>query len=518
MEKITTIIPPKGSAPATLRVAAYCRVSTDAKEQELSYASQIRNYTDLISRHDGWELVDIYADEAVSGTKTDKREDFNRLLADARKGRIDRVLVKSISRFARNTKDCLAAIRELLKLGVTVCFEKENIDTGTLSSELMLSVYSSLAQQESVSISQNGRQSYRRRMERGEFITAKPPYGYRLVNGRELEIVPEEAKVIRRVFDAYLGGQSAKEIADSLIREGVRDRKGNVHWTTRQVYYWLSNEKYIGDTLCQKTYRLEFPFTQKINNGEVDQIYVEGSHPAIISREAYDKAQTLRQFKKKHKTRPDATFPLSLKMFCGVCGKALYRRVARSGSVSWCCGNHLKKAGSCPIGSFLESEIYAAFVRMYNKLRLHEGIILRPALVQMEDLETALHRENPAMLEINRAIAQATERNYNISKLRASGLLDANAYSAQMAANTAQLTSLRAKRRKLLQSSDIDEAAEALRQTVEAIRQGPERLEEFDEPLFAELVEKITVSDNNHLRFQLHCGMELMEQIGGMET
>jgi hypothetical protein len=136
----------------------------------------------------------------------------------------------------------------------------------------------------------------------------------------------------------------------------------------------------------------------------------------------------------------------------------------------------------------------------------------------MEDLETALHRENPAMLEINRDIAQATERNYNISKLRASGLLDANAYSAQMAANTAQLTSLRAKRRKLLQSSDIDEAAEALRQTVEAIRQGPERLEEFDEPLFAELVEKITVSDNNHLRFQLHCGMELMEQIGGMET
>lgn len=169
----------------------------------------------------------------MSGTKTDKREDFNRLLADCRKGKIDRVLVKSISRFSRNTKDCLAALRELMRLGVTVQFEKENIDTGTLTTELMVSVSGSLAQQESMSISQNIHQSYRRRMERGEFITTKPPYGYRLVNRRDLEIVPEEAEIIRWVFDAYLGGQSAKDIANELIRRGVRDRKGNVHWTTR---------------------------------------------------------------------------------------------------------------------------------------------------------------------------------------------------------------------------------------------------------------------------------------------
>ena len=150
---------------------------------------------------------------------------------------------------------------------------------------------------------------------------------------------------------------------------------------------------------------------------------------------------------------------------------------------------------------------------MYNKLRLHEGIILRPALAQMEDLETVLHRENPAMLEVNRDIAQATERNYNISKLRTSGLLDANAYSAQMAANTAQLTSLRAKRRKLLQSSDIDEAAEALRQTVETICRGPERLEEFDEALFGELVDRITVPGNDRLCFHLHGGIAVTEPL-----
>ena len=174
------IIPPREKESSVLRVAAYCRVSTDHTEQALSYASQIRNYTDLINGHEGWELVDVYADEAVSGTKTDKREDFNRMLSDCRKGRIDKVLVKSLSRFSRNTKDCLAALRELMSLGVAVQFEKENIDTETLTTEFLVSVFGALAQQESVSISENGRQGFRRRMELGQFITTKPPYGYRL--------------------------------------------------------------------------------------------------------------------------------------------------------------------------------------------------------------------------------------------------------------------------------------------------------------------------------------------------
>lgn len=248
-----TIIPPEKAQPDTLRVAAYCRVSTDAKEQELSYTSQIRNYTELISQHDGWELVDIYADEAVSGTKTDKREDFNRLLADCRKGRIDRVLVKSISRFSRNTKDCLSALRELTRLGVTVQFDKENIDTGTLTTELMVSVSGSLAQQESISISENIRQGYRRRMERGEFITSKPPYGYRLVNKRDLEIIPEEAEVIRWVFESYLNGHTPAWIAAEMNRRGIRKKYGKSVWTKKAVAYWLKNEKYTGNTLCAST-------------------------------------------------------------------------------------------------------------------------------------------------------------------------------------------------------------------------------------------------------------------------
>ena len=250
------IIPPRERTPDTLRVAAYCRVSTDLAEQATSYASQIRNYTDLISRHEGWELVDIYADEVASGTKTDKRVDFNRLLADCRKGKIDRVLVKSISRFARNTKDCLAALRELTRLGVTVQFEKENIDTGTLTTELMVSASGSLAQQESVSSSQNIRMGYRRRMERGEFIANKPPYGYRNAGNGTMEIVPEEAEVIRWVYGSYLNGHSPRWIATEMNRRGIGKKYGESAWTKNAVTYWLQNEKYIGDALCQKMLRL----------------------------------------------------------------------------------------------------------------------------------------------------------------------------------------------------------------------------------------------------------------------
>ena len=516
MSKNITIIPPSEARPDVLRVAAYCRVSTALEEQESSYASQIRSYTELISQHEGWELVDIYADEAASGTKTDKREDFNRLLADCRKGKIDRVLVKSISRFSRNTKDCLAALRELMRLGVTVQFEKENIDTGTLTTELMVSVSGSLAQQESMSISQNIRMGYRRRMERGEFIASSPPYGYRNAGGGRLEIVPEEAEVIRWVFESYLNGQGIVTIAEEMNRRGVPKKHGEAAWIPYAVACWLRNEKYTGNTLCQKTFTTGFPYISVKNRGEVDQFYIENSHPAIISQEIFDKVQALRKKKKAPASAP-SKFPLTRKMICGKCGATFYRTVDRHGANNWVCSGHKdgnrNGKGACPNLSVRERDIYTAFIRMYNKLRLHEGIILRPALDQMEALESAVQRENPAMLEVNRAIAQATEQNYKISKLRASGLLDADACAAKLAALDAQLTQLRAKRRRLLRNDDISEMADALRQTVETLHQGPEQMDEFDEELFNEMVEKITVDTDHVLRFRLRGGFDVAEPL-----
>ena len=246
------MIAPTAQKPQVLRVAAYCRVSSDSADQLHSYAAQIRAYTDLIREHDGWELVDIYADEGLTGTCMDKRAEFRRLLSDCSKGKIDKVLVKSISRFARNTRDCLASLRELKSLGVSVRFEQENIDTETLTTELMVSVSGSLAQQESVSISENMRMSYQRRMQRGEFITCKAPFGYRLVDGKRLEIIPEEAEVVRWMFRVYLDGYSMEWITAQLNLKGIPTVGGKNVWKEPVVCYMLSNEKYIGDKLCQK--------------------------------------------------------------------------------------------------------------------------------------------------------------------------------------------------------------------------------------------------------------------------
>ena len=507
-----TVIPPRAVRPDVLRVAAYCRVSSDSADQLHSYAAQIRYYTDLIQNHDGWDLVDVYADEGITGTRMDKREDFNRLMADCRKGKIDKVLIKSISRFARNTRDCLASLRELFRLGVSVLFEKENIDTGTLTTELMVSVSSSLAQQESVSISQNQQMSYQRRMERGEFITCTAPYGYRMPDGKNLVIEESEAREVRWMFQAYLDGNSVKRIAEEMNRKEVHNSWKRGVWYERLIRKMLSNEKYVGDSLCQKTYTANtFPFVKKTNHGEVDQYYIENTHPAIISRETFDKVQNL--LKKRAERRPSSRqrTPLSLKVICGNCRSVYMRRVNKSGHTTWVCRKHDRNAIDCPNGRVPETELYGAFVRMYNKLKRNTGVVLLPAIKQMEELRDVIQRGNPAMLAVNKAIAKASEQSYNISKLQTAGLLDTDACTAKFNEISAQLAKLRAERRRLLENDDIDDAIDALQETVDLVRHGPERLMEFDEGLFLSLVERIVVESQTCVRFRLQGGIELKE-------
>jgi len=444
----------------------------------------------------------------------DKREDFNRLLADCRKDKVDKVLVKSISRFARNTRDCLAALRELTSLGVTVCFEKENIDTGTLTTELMVSVSGALAQEESVSISKNQRMSYQRRMERGEFITCKAPFGYRLVDGKNLAIHEGEAAIIRQVFARYLAGESTEEIASALTRMGLRTRDGKEQWNSFSVAYILRNEKYIGDALCQKTLATDtFPFIKKRNEGEKDQYYVEATHPAIISKKDFDRANKLLQRRANGKGEPQKNHLLTKMIYCGQCGSVFSRRRSKNGYVTWVCRRHDDHSTDCPMGRIPEREIYAAFVRMYNKLKQNEGIVLKPALAQLDDLNAALQRGNPAMLAVNKAIADASEQSYKITTLQTRGLLDADACAAKFQAIHAQITELRRERRRLLQNEDLEEVMEALRRTADTIHAGLDRLDGFDEDLFADLVEKITAESQARIRFRLWGGIELTEQL-----
>ena len=232
-----------------------------------------------------------------------------------------------------------------------------------------------------------------------------------------------------------------------------------------------------------------------------------------LAKEMFEKARDLRLRRAQRNYAPKATYPLTLKIVCGNCETPFIRRTTKKGYVSWACRKHDDRAADCPIGRIPETEIYAAFVRMYNKLRLHEGIILTPALTQLQELNNALQRGNPAMLEINRAIAAASEQSYKVTALQSKGLLDAAVCSAKLMDIEAKLVELRRERRRLLKNEDIEEVMDTLRQTADIIHSGPERLDSFDKALFADLVEKITAESQTRIRFRLYGGIELTEQI-----
>ena len=282
-----------------IRLAAYCRVSSSSEDQLHSYAAQIRHYSDYAKEHPEMELYDIYADEGITGTCMEKRDELLRLLKDCKRGMIDRIITKSISRFARNTVELLTMLRELKELGVTVYFEEQGIDSGKMNAELIVTLPGLAAQQESVSISQNMRWSYKKRMETGDFLTCSAPYGYILKDG-QLTVCEDEATVVRRIFTLYLSGVGKQSIANLLNQEGVPRKKGKNGWQFTSIHYILNNERYMGDAVLQKYYTSEtLPFKKKRNFGERDQTYVEHSHPAIVTAAVFRKAQALQKQRKK---------------------------------------------------------------------------------------------------------------------------------------------------------------------------------------------------------------------------
>ncbi len=361
-----------------------------------------------------------------------------------------------------------------------------------------------------MSISQNIRISYKRRMERGEFITQKAPFGYRLINKKDLEIDPEQAKVVRWIFESYLSGHGLIWIAEKLTQQGIKTTHGSKTWNFESVRYILRNEKYIGDSLCQKTFRTGFPYVLKENHGELDQYYIESTHPPIIDRDTFERAGQLMDRKGSNKNIARRKSLMTGKTICGVCGKSYIRAGPKS---QWCCRTHCKCASSCPAGTILETEVYAAFVRMYNKLKLHIGTILQPAINQLDELAAAANRDNPAIMEINMAIAQLAEQNYKVNKLQANGMIDVEVCSAKVRAINTKLTELRAERQRLMRNDVISERIDIIKQTVDTVENGPERLNEFDSMMFTEMVEKIVVETQTLIRFRLYGGLELKENI-----
>ena len=422
--RVIKIEPAERPQNVRLRVAAYTRVSSDSEDQLNSFAAQNRYYTELISGKAEWRMVDIYADEGISGTSVAKRDDFQRMMADCRRGLIDQILVKSISRFARNTKDCLQNIRELKELGVNVRFEREGIDTVNVSSELITAIYAAFAQKESESISGNMRWSYQRRMESGTFLPPSTPYGYRIIN-KKIEIDPERAVIICKIFQWYLNGISKEQIAYKLNKAGVLSNQ-NKAWRAGGIHYILTNERYIGDSLWQKTYTTEaIPAVRHRNTGAREQYYVEGTHPPIISKEVFTKVQILIQMRKENygKSPSETIHPLSRKAICGCCGTVLRRKPQR-GKYYWCCMRHDTNREECPLMPISETSLCESFCRLYYKLK-HQSIpILEQMLTNLQMIRNRRMLWSPDIVALNKRISDISSQNQTLAFLKQQGLVD----------------------------------------------------------------------------------------------
>jgi site-specific DNA recombinase len=288
MGKTVTMIPARRRVGNTvkeegqpkLRVAAYCRVSTDSDEQATSYEAQVEHYTEFIKKNPEWEFAGIFADDGISGTNTKKREEFNRMIEECMSGRIDMVITKSISRFARNTLDCLKFIRQLKEKNIPVYFEKENINTMDAKGEVLLTIMASLAQQESQSLSQNVKFGIQYRYQQGHVqVNHNRFLGYTKDANGHLIIEEEEAKVVRRIYREYLEGASLNGIGRGLEADGILTGAGKKRWRPETVQKILKNEKYMGDALLQKTYTVDFLSKKRVKNtGIMPQYYVEGDH------------------------------------------------------------------------------------------------------------------------------------------------------------------------------------------------------------------------------------------------
>ena len=283
----------KESEKKKLRVAAYARVSTDSDEQATSYDTQVDHYTNYIKKNPDWEFAGVFSDEGISGTYTKKRAGFNKMIEEAMEGNIDYIITKSISRFARNTLDCLKYIRKLKENNIPVYFEKENINTMDAKGEVLLTIMASLAQQESQSLSQNVKLGFQYRFQQGQVqVNHNRFLGYTKDEDGKLVIVPEEAKIIKRIYREYLEGASLRDIKEGLEKDKIVNGAGNKKWHVSNLNQILTNEKYMGDALLQKTYTVDFLNKKRVKNDGIEpQYYVENSHEAIIPKEIFMRVQ-----------------------------------------------------------------------------------------------------------------------------------------------------------------------------------------------------------------------------------
>lgn len=503
MREVTRIVPVGQHEVKKIRVAAYCRVSTNSADQLNSYATQIRVYTTMIQRKPEWEFVEVFADEGISGTAAEKRDELMRMIRMCELKKIDLIITKSVSRFARNVKEALEYVRKLKLLGVGVQFEKEGINTMSLGDEMLLNTFAAIAQEEAVSISQNVRFGIRKRMQKGEYVNGCIPYGFRLVD-RKMVPYSSEAVVVQQIFHLYLSGSSIIEITKKLDKDNIPTKLEKKKWNDRIVSHMLSNEKYVGDTLYQKKYREEtIPFVQHVNYGQEDQYYAYNTHEGIIDRETFDAVQALLNSRRKKHARNlnPIQYPLTSRIQCSECG-SFYRRRIVNGCISWGCSKHIEDRAQCDSQYYREERIYDAYVGIINKLRFAEEDILSESIRLLDLAINMKKRNNLQVREASQSLAELNAKMLMLEELRRKGYLAPEIYQAQAKAVNLQINEIRQQKAEASESKFEDVQAE-MKDLRDKLNQYEEPLERFDESLFKDTVKAVTIDKNRRITFTL---------------
>ena len=496
------------------RVAGYARVSTDSDEQFTSYEAQVDYYTRYIKHNPEWEFVKVYTDEGISGTNTKKRTGFNEMIADATSGKIDLIVTKSVSRFARNTVDSLVTIRKLKEKGVEVYFEKENIYTFDGKGELLLTIMSSLAQEESRSISENVTWGQRKRFADGKVsLPYKQFLGYRKGTDGLPEVVPEEAIIVRRIYSRFMEGLTPGNIARELTDDGIPTPAGKQQWRASTVESILKNEKYKGAALLQKCFTVDFlTKKKKVNEGEVPQYYVEHSHEPIITPEEFDKVQTEFERRKKISRRYSGKSIFSSRIICGDCGSFFGSKVWNSTGkyrrVIWQCNNKFKGEHKCETTHLDEEMLKARFLVAFNAILDNKDSILDDCRLIQTTLTdcTGIDAEIESLLEEIDVVTELTKRCIAENSQTAQNQIE---YAARYNGFVERYEKAKAQLERLRTTKAEREAqAEAIGAFMFEVQE-LDALSEFDEKLWLSVIDTVTVHADGRLTFKFQGGTEI---------
>ena len=515
-----------------LRVAAYCRVSTDDEEQLTSYEAQKNYYTDKIMTNKEWTMAGIFADEGITGTSARKRPEFLRMIRQCKQGKIDIVLTKSISRFARNTVDCLNYVRALKELGIAVIFEKENMNTLEIDSEILITMLGAFAQSESESISANVRWGIRQAMKEGKAtIQYKYLYGYRKGDDSKPEIIPDQAEVVRKIYDLFLSGTPVRGIQEYLNANSVPNINGESKWARSAIDSILTNEKYCGDVLLQKTY-IDDCINKKVkkNTGQLPMYLVQNHHEGIISRETFDAAQA--EFARRSagkspskknaptgRSRYSSKYALSDRLYCGECGtryqRCTWRNRDGSKRIVWRCVSRVDYGSKyCHDSPTLDEEpLHRAILAAINSAVNDKDNIVYNLKAAMEKELAPAAGQQLSLSEIDNRLEQLnTEFSKVLAEASESG--DQAAYSDRFREIMQKQTALKAQRdeiqRMLAESGKATAHIEQCRQAAETT---PSAITEWDEALIRQVVESVTVETCNEVIVALRSGASIHQEL-----